>query len=42
MRTLKKMAKLKKRAREEMFDAAIEKVTTVQQASDNMNIIIPV
>ena len=28
------MAKLKKRAREEMFDAAIKKVTTAQQPSD--------
>ena len=31
---LKQMAKLKKRARDEMFDAAIEKVTTTQLASD--------
>ena len=31
---LKKIAKLKKRAREEMFDAAIEKVTTAQLASN--------
>ena len=30
----KNMAKLKKREREEMFDAAIEKVTTAQQPSD--------
>ena len=31
---LKKMATLKERTREEMFNAAIEKVTTAHQASD--------
>ena len=31
---LKKMAKLKKKVREEMLDTAIEKVTTAQQASN--------
>ena len=31
---LKQMANLMKRAREEMFDAAIKKVTTTQLASD--------